>query len=911
MPTLTDDVLTKALRCSPSASLIVDEQGTLQEVNDSLRAIFLYETEELVGQNINRILPQLLWSLDQNYTEGKLKDPRLYQMDGNTLQEGLCQDGSKIKVEVSLSFFTVGDRKFGVASITEVSEGLRMRNLIERTQDVAKIGSWFFDMETSKLTWSRVTYQIHEVDSSQEVSVEDGLNFYHEEDRPVIQRAVEEGIANGRSWNVELRIRTTSGQIKWVSAIGSTIVKNGQTVGLEGTFQDIHERKLLELERDRTHQKLLKTERFARIGNWEWDQASDRTTWSHNLYKIFGVSVGSKAPTFEQTLQCIHPDDRSVAVSTIKEAVNKGEAYSLTFRIVSRALIKYISSEGTPEHDANGTLSGYFGIVQDVSESRLADMERRYLLERLNLAIEASDIGVWEWNIQTNELVWDDKMHDLYGRDKSNFLGAYEAWESGLHPEDKARVEEKLRLAVEGKGTFDLSYRIVYPTNNEVRYIQAKATIVNDEHGKPYKMIGVNWDVTENISREDQLEKALAQSVSATKSAEVAKRKALDQKIMAEEASASKSHFLANMSHEIRTPMNGILGMVELASEVEGLPAEAQEFMQHATDSGQALLRILNDILDLAKIESSKMEIEAGEFSINRCFNKVVTLFEFDATKKGLKFSKELLDVDFIVVSDQTRVRQIFFNLLSNAVKFTSEGYVKLQLKAQRRSHTKIDLEVIVEDSGIGISHQDTKRIFSDFVQADSTITRKYGGTGLGLSICSKLTELLGGSISVCPVRNHGTKFIVTLPFDVVEQPLQLPSTKKFEKRQEHLPNAARVLVAEDNKINQIVVCKTLKKLGYNCTLAVNGAEAVEAVKVGTFDLILMDIHMPVMDGITAAKEIMQLMGATAPPIVAVTANVFKEDQATYLKMGMQAVLAKPLRRDDLRTLIEQLTPAA
>ena len=279
----------------------------------------------------------------------------------------------------------------------------------------------------------------------------------------------------------------------------------------------------------------------------------------------------------------------------------ESEAYAMAFRLLEGDQVHYLRCEGNPEFDDNQLLTGYFGIVQDITESRLADMERQLLLERLDLAIGASDIGIWEWNIQNGELVWDDKMLELYGRDRGNFPGAYEAWQSGLHPEDRGRAEQESKLAVEGKRPFFTSFRIVYPDSKEVRHLEARATVVKDENGRPYKMIGVNWDVTDNIRRENTLEKALAQAVSATKVAEEAKRKALDQKRVAEEANASKSQFLANMSHEIRTPMNGVLGMVELASEVENLPSEAQEFMLHATESGKTLLRILNDILRSSK----------------------------------------------------------------------------------------------------------------------------------------------------------------------------------------------------------------------------------------------------------------------------------------------------------------------
>lgn len=366
---------------------------------------------------------------------------------------------------------------------------------------------------------------------------------------------------------------------------------------------------------------------------------------------------------------------------------------------------------------------------------------------------------------------------------------------------------------------------------------------------------------------------------------------------VAEHAARAKSEFLAMMSHEIRTPLNGIIGTAQVIQMAECLDDEQRELVEVIKRSGDSLLVIINDILDFSKIEAGRLELDPQSVPIRSEIQNLTALYAATADANSLKL---MIDLDHAlpstVVVDWTRLRQVISNLLSNAIKFTHAGSVSLQVRWEASEK----LSVAVVDSGIGISTEGLDRIFKPFSQVDSSTARKYGGTGLGLVICSRLVELMGGIITVESTPNQGSTFSFSIP---VKEGLPA-SVESNADASVYVTNDLKILVAEDNKINQLVVLKMLKKFGYQADIAENGLEAVAMAEQGSYDLIFMDMQMPEMDGIEATKGIRALNLFKNPRIIGLTANAYETDRQLCLEAGMDDFLTKPIQREALQKVI-------
>jgi signal transduction histidine kinase/ActR/RegA family two-component response regulator len=401
--------------------------------------------------------------------------------------------------------------------------------------------------------------------------------------------------------------------------------------------------------------------------------------------------------------------------------------------------------------------------------------------------------------------------------------------------------------------------------------------------------------------RNRQLEQAVLQR---TAELESERAKVWKEKMRADEASQAKGRFLATMSHEIRTPLNGVIGLSRL---LEGMPvpAEAQELVQMIRSSGDALLRVINDVLDFSKVEAGKMDLEVAPFNLRRCLEESVWLFRAAAAEKNLRLACELApDLPAYVAGDDTRLRQVVLNLISNAMKFTSSGEVALSAAVARQDETSYSVTIEVRDTGIGITPDQLPRLFSSFDQADASISRRYGGTGLGLAISKRLVELMGGTIDVQSKPGEGARFRFTVRLGHAEQsaaPRKVPPPPVNA-------NQLRVLVAEDNVVNQRVVLMLLKRLGVNADLAADGAQAIACVMENRYDLVLMDVEMPGVDGVAATREIRSRVPVDRQPVIfGLSAHATTGYRDLCLGAGMNGYLTKPLELEKLRALIVEL----
>ena len=373
------------------------------------------------------------------------------------------------------------------------------------------------------------------------------------------------------------------------------------------------------------------------------------------------------------------------------------------------------------------------------------------------------------------------------------------------------------------------------------------------------------------------------------------------------EASRIRSEFLANMSHEIRTPINGVVGMTGLLLDT-ALTAEQKGYAETVRRSADALLTLINDILDFSKVEADKIEMETVDFDLFHVINDTYQTILFTAQKKNLNFTvagNSAWKNHF--QGDPGRLRQVLSNLLNNSIKFTSEGSITLNISQAEDNKTSTKFLFEVTDTGIGLSDESLALIFKPFSQADSTISRRFGGTGLGLSICKRLVELMGGEIGVKSQLGKGSTFWFTLQFNKGSEISEVIDPKTLERRTKVHENALRVLVAEDNIVNQVVTLKQLQKLGYRCEAVANGKEAIEALNSIPYDLVMMDCHMPEVDGYEATRIIRHNQSSFQNiPIIALTANAIVGDREKCIEAGMNDYLSKPVRIEDLEKILSK-----
>jgi len=537
--------------------------------------------------------------------------------------------------------------------------------------------------------------------------------------------------------------------------------------------------------------------------------------------------------------------------------------------------------------------------VEDITARIAAQRDMAAGKERLKAAATAGIVGIWDWDISTNKLVWDEVMYKIYGISEQDFGAAYAAWSSAIHPDDKPMVEAEIQAALRGERDYAPEFRVVWP-DSSVHFIKAASKTSFDEQGKPVRMIGVNYDITEQHLNEQKLRLAKQQ---------------------ADSANRMKSQFLANMSHEIRTPMNAIIGLSALGLQLHGVPPKLRDYLNKIATSSKALLAIINDILDYSKVEAGRIELDPVEFALEQLLDNVADLFTAHAEEKAVELNFEIDPaIPPFLIGDSLRIGQVLNNLVGNAVKFTQRGevHISVTLIEQHDNDTQrtVALRFTVRDTGIGISSEQMGRLFTAFSQADGTITRHFGGSGLGLVISKKLVEKMGGELRVESVYGKGSRFsfAITLPASkrthLDRAPDQLRGMPTSWLEMSTNIHGAQVLLVEDNDINQLVACDLLEQMGLTVSIANNGLEALLILETKTFDIVLMDMQMPVLDGLEACRRIRTQARYAQLPIIAMTAAVMAEDRAASQAAGMNAHLAKPIDPPTLlRTLLKWIPP--
>ena len=772
------------------------------------------------------------------------------------------------------------------ASVSDISEQKKYadalkenENLLLEAQSIAKIGNWYFDMATRETYLSESLYSILEVKGVPEgiEKFEYYLSLIHPDDRETAY-AYFTNIHDIGKAEFEHKIITPGGKLKYIKVLKGELIKNsdGSLKRIIGILQDITDTRLSEKKIKVSQAELVEAQIIAKIGNWNWDIILNKLTWSEEINNIFELKPGAvnENSIVKMLVKYAHPSDRHILKQHLKDISNITNT-SYEYRIITpKGNVKYLSIiVGKLLRRDDGSVRKVIGTIQDITDRKQAEIEYQRTENKYKLVLETINLPAVSIDKKGSLIFCNKQMARILGYDQNEILGLN--WLEKFVPENQ---REALAEAFRNN-KFDAQFiNSVLCRNGEERVISWQNTISYDENGKIKEITGIGEDITDR-------QRATQALISA--------------KEQAEKSSHFKSEFLSIMSHEIRTPMNAVIGTTNLLLSENPLP-EQLEYLNILKFSGENLLAIINDILDYNKIEAGKLELNAQPFSVINLAQKIKQSFYARAAEKDLEIE---LGVDAgipeYLIGDQVRLGQVINNLLSNAIKFTHEGKVSLLVNKQLCDDEHVTIKFTVADTGIGISPENLALIFDPFMQESQNHEVDYGGTGLGLAITKRLIELHKSNISVLSEPGKGTQFVFEIMFSIARQVqpvenLPNPAATNAERNLQGM----RVLVVDDNKMNLMIASKFLKKWQVQAEEAISGELAVEMVNNNYYDLIIMDLQMPGMDGFETTRIIRQTN--TSTPIIALTADAMPETHAKALAAGMCNYLTKPFVPDTL-----------
>lgn len=662
-----------------------------------------------------------------------------------------------------------------------------------------------------------------------------------------------------------------------------------KTKNLEEKTEDLHREKL----------RLAEAQKLAHIGNWEWDLETGMFTWSDELYRIYKLSH-DQLISFDRFLELTHAADRAYVSHMMEESIKDQKPFNFYYRILRPdKSVRTLDAKGEVVTDERGKVIRVIGTLQDVSE-RVNEEEMEKLAvaatKSNNSVIIADQDGKIKWiNEGFTRLTGYtlEEVKDTHGevlrRGSDTGLSQEASFYRSVITEKKPVIYESKNIAKDGR-----EYWVI-----------TTLTPVLNRDGEVERILAIESDITVRKTMEEELIQANKVAAQSLKEATDAVDELMKIRKELEELMKVKEQFLANMSHEIRTPMNAIVGFTSLLLKTE-LTSEQKQYINAVKTSGENLLVIINDILDFSKIQSGKFVFEQTDFRLSQLFTTFTEMMLPKSIEKNIqlltKIDKRIPDH---LIGDPTRLNQIFLNLVGNAIKFTEMGEVKVTAELISETDDTVDLKFQVIDSGIGIQEDKLKTVFEGFTQASNETTRKYGGTGLGLTIVKQLIELQGGTIDVESKLGEGSVFTFNIKFRKDLNPESEKTIIPEAKEPENIPELS-ILLVEDNTLNQILAKKVLTDWNWKVDIADNGMIAVDKILNNEYDVVLMDIQMPEMDGYEATRRIRKTFEEPKSniPIIAMTAHALAGEAEKCLNVGMNDYISKPFDKKILYSKI-------
>jgi PAS domain S-box-containing protein len=662
----------------------------------------------------------------------------------------------------------------------------------------------------------------------------------------------------------------------WMIANAIPIIHEGEQTAymVFVTLQDITERKQTEEKLIKSQQLLTEMGKTSKVGGWEFNLDAEFLQWTKEVYRIHEVDL-DYLPTIENALDFYSDASKPVIAEALKRAIEHNEPFDLELEMVtSKGSLRHVHAIGMADLEHHRV----HGIFQDITERIQTEKTLAKSREVLADTESLGKVGGWEFNIDTGKQTWSKGVYDIHEVDYE-YDPTVSAGIDFYTQESKSIIAKAIKQAVERGKPFDLELEIKTAKGN-LRKVHAigKADLENR------RIHGFFQDITERKSNELAL-------LAATQATEAASR--------------AKSLFLAKMSHELRTPMTAIIGFGELLEDADLTP-EHKRYLAAINTSGKTLSSLIDDVLDLSKVDAGELAVKPKEFRLHKLITKLVTTQEQQIAKKNLSFNISIdSDVPDSLIGDPQRIQQVLLNLLGNAIKFTEKGGIGIAVSVVEENNLRVLLNFAVRDTGVGISKDKQGYIFEPFAQALGSSQDNYGGSGLGLTISRSLAGLMGGTVSVESQEDIGSTFCLLIPLQKKHDNMTEKPLPKGEPLGWSGPTLT-ILLAEDNSINSQFIKAALENIGHIVTVAKNGKIALNILKENSFDLVLMDIQMPVMNGDDVLSVIRELEKPSGnhQKVVALTAYALIGDKERYLKMGFDGYLSKPLTT---KALIEEL----
>ncbi|MGG7034933.1 MAG: PAS domain S-box protein [Flavobacterium sp.] len=871
-----------------------DLSGTILEISDSVSKYEGYSREKLLGTNILDLYSNpadRITLLNQIKTNGFIKDYELKFVTKNNPE-------AYISVNAKLMFDKNGNPSYINGAVRDVTERRKnkeklieseylLRTIIETEPECIKI----IDSEGKLILMNATGLDMIQADSFEQVNGAEVINLVAPRFRNDFTK-LHKRVIQGNTSKLEFEIIGLKGRTKWLETLAVPMQLHGKTVHLAHT-RDITDRKIAEQRLEKSEQFLKDAQKIGNIGAYDFDITTGYWISSETLDKIFGIDSDFEK-NIEGWKKIMHPEWSETMVNYLSDIIDKKENFDKEYKIIkpNSREERWLRSLGKLQFDHLGKPIRLIGVIQDITTQKETEILLKKSESFLKKAQEIAHIGTYDFDIKSGIWTSSPILNEIYGIDE-NHNKTVPVQKTVVHPDWQQNVHDYMQNEVLGKKQdFDKQYKIIRINDKAERWVHTLGELQLDSDGEPIRLIGTVQDIT----RQKETEKELIRA-----------------KEKAEESERLKSAFLANMSHEIRTPMNGILGFTELLKE-QNISGEKQtEYINIIRKSGNRMLNIINDIIDISKIESGLMKVTLAETNINEINEYIFNFFKHEALSEGIKISLKngLPNEEAFIFSDKEKITNILTNLVKNAVKFTHKGKIEFGYRLKQIDENSVkpidenvdhELEFYVNDTGNGIDQHQLQLIFERFRQTSESTSKDYEGAGLGLAITKSFVEMLGGKIWVESKSGVGSTFYFTLPYSKTAKKIKV---KKQDTTIENNYSDLRILISEDDEISAKLLDLSVKSISNYVIRAKNGEEAVDLFKNNPgIDLILMDIQMPKMDGYQATAEIRKFNSDVI--IIAQSAFALSEDVQKAKSVGFTDHIAKPVKKVELLKLIEK-----
>jgi len=850
---------------------IVDRQGNLLTVNAAYCQMSGYSEQELLTMSIN----DLEASETAEKTSAHIQQVLLTGQDRFTSKHRR-KNGDIFYVEVSTQYCQEGGGQF-VCFLRDITDLKRIEEQLSQEQaflrcviDSAEDLIYFKDCNSTYIGWNKASEEFTGI-TEQDQKGKTDFDFFDRETAERIIKEDREVIERQTSIHTEECAHSPAFGKALLETVKTPIYgSDGQPLGLVGISREITERKQIEEKLIRSQQLLTEMGKTSKVGGWEFNIETELLQWTEEVYRIHEVDL-DYVPTIENALDFYSDASKPVIADAVQRAIEHYEPFDVELEIkTAKGTLRHVHAIGKADLEHRRV----HGIFQDITEriqaQKILEDSRKVLAETESLG----KVGGWEFNIDTGKQTWSKGVYDIhevdYGYDPTVSTGI-----DFYTRESRSIIAAAVKQAVAQGEPFDVELEIKTAKGNLRKvHVIGKADLENR------RVHGFFQDITERKLNELAL-------LAATQATEAASR--------------AKGLFLAKMSHELRTPMTAIIGFGELLEDAD-LSPEHKRYLAAINTSGNTLSSLIDDVLDLSKVDAGELAVKSKEFRLHELITTLVATQEQQIARKSLSFKISIdSDVPDSLIGDPQRIQQVLLNLLGNAIKFTEKGDIGIAVSVVEENNLRVLLNFAVRDTGIGISADRLGYIFEPFAQALGSSHDNYGGSGLGLTISRSLAGLMGGTVSVESQEGIGSTFYLLLPLQKKDNNL---SEKLLPQREASLwcGPVLNILLAEDNPINSHFIKTVLKDMGHAVSVAENGKVALDTLKVNTFDLVLMDIQMPVVNGVdvlSVIREMEQLNGKHLT-VIALTAYALIGDKDKYLNMGFDGYLSKPFKTKEL-----------